>query len=338
MTTTNAVPLSPNPVKRPPKVQASLGHRLSTTLWQRLVLSLMTGATAPMRRLPRSAALRFGTSLGSMGYTFALPARKKALKNLRLAYRDELNTEDQNRLTRRVFQHFGRSVVEFLRAPMLSPVQVAGMITCEGWEHVEAARAAGQGILLVTGHIGNWELLGRWIARVKELPLAVVARDPRNEALGAYMRTMRESAGFAVFSKGFSASGLLKALKRGEVILMLPDQNSGDVFVPFFGVPAGTVAGPASLALHTGSALLPVFCVAEGDGYKIICQPAIPTVSTGNKEADVARIMTATNAALEAMIRQYPDQWLWLHNRWKSAFEEKNRARAFPNGLPSNLD
>jgi KDO2-lipid IV(A) lauroyltransferase len=100
--------------------------------------------------------------------------------------------------------------------------------------------------------------------------------------------------------------------------------------VPFFGVPTGTVAGPASLALHTGAALLPVFFLVKPDGtFHVTIHPPVPTVSTGCRDTDVKRIMTVFNEELESMIRQHPEQWLWLHNRWKSAFEEKNRDRAW---------
>jgi KDO2-lipid IV(A) lauroyltransferase len=326
---------------RPPKDEAGVGHRLRTTAWQRFVLSLMTGATTPLRALSRPAALRFGTILGSLGYYLALRSRRQAVSNLRLAYRDELTAAQRESLTKRVFQHFGRCVVDFLRAPTLGPEQLSALVTCEGWEHVEAARKAGRGVILVMAHLGNWELLGRWVARVQDVPLTVVARDPRSPALTEYMRAMREGAGFAVFSKGSSAGGMLRALRRGEAIGLLPDQNSGDVFAPFFGVPAGTPAGPASLALHTGAVLIPVYCVYDPaspeHAFKVLCLPPVDATPTGAKDADVARIMAELNLALEGVIRQYPDQWLWLHNRWKSAFEEKNRERAWPDGKPDAL-
>jgi KDO2-lipid IV(A) lauroyltransferase len=213
---------------------------------------------------------------------------------------------------------------------MFTDEELAQQVTVEGWEHVEKARQDGKGIIITTGHIGNWEMLARWLPQVQKLKLTVVAKDPKGAALADYMRKMRQNAGYAVLSKGESARPLLRVLQRGEVIFILPDQNSGDVFVPFFGLPTGTAAGPASLALHTGASLVPVFCLTKPDGtFHVICQPPIGTVSTGDRESDVSRIMTQFNAVLEAMIRQYPEQWLWLHSRWRSVFEEKNRARAW---------
>jgi KDO2-lipid IV(A) lauroyltransferase len=161
----------------------------------------------------------------------------------------------------------------------------------------------------------------------------VVAREPEDPLFGAYVRRMRESAGFAVLGKGSSARELLAVLRRGEMISLLPDQNSGDLFVPFFGVPVGTVAGPASLALHTGATLLPCYCVRRPDDtYEVLFFSPIPSVPMGDRQADLVRITGEVNRVLEQAVRRYPDQWLWLHNRWRSAFEEKNRAR-WPEGF-----
>jgi KDO2-lipid IV(A) lauroyltransferase len=290
----------------------------------------MVAGAAKVQSLSPPAALRLGDRLGSIGCRIAGKKRRLADHNLRLAFNSELTSQERDTLVRGVFRHFGRSTVAFLRAPMFSPEDIARQVTVEGWEYLEKACGDGKGVIVTTGHIGNWEMLGRWLAQIQKLPVTVVAKDPKGAVLADYLRKMRESAGFAVLSKGESARPLLRLLQRGEVVIILPDQNSGDVFVPFFGVPTGTVAGPASLAMHTGAALLPVFFLANPDGtFHVIIQPPVPAVSTGSREEDVKRIMTQFNGALESMIRQYPEQWLWLHNRWKSVFEEKNRVRAW---------
>ena len=184
--------------------------------------------------------------------------------------------------------------------------------------------------MFVSAHLGNWEIMGRWLALVQNVTMTVVAKDPKNPGFAAYLRQMRENAGFAVQSKGESARELLRVLRRGEAVFLMPDQNSGDVFVPFFGVPCGTVVGPASLALHTGAALIPIYCVQEKMGYRVICLPEVTVQNPSGGEAEVARLTSELNVVLEQMVRRYPAQWLWLHNRWKSAFEEKNHARAWP--------
>ena len=301
-----------------------------TRLWQQILLNLMRRGGARLQRLSPPSARRFGTWLGGVAFRGAGRKRRRAEGNLRLAYGDALSARERAHLVRRVFEHFGRSSVEFLRGPNLTPEVLEQSVTAEGWEHVDAARAQGRGVVLVTAHLGNWEVLGRWLASVKQVPLTVVAREPENPEFAGYVRTLRENSGFAVLNKGGSARELLRVLKRGEAICLLADQNSGDLFVPFFGVPAGTVAGPASLALHTGAALFFLYCVETEDGFRVVCSPPMDVTATGDHDADVRRIMTGVNVALESAVRQYPDQWLWLHDRWKSAFEEKNRAEAWP--------
>jgi KDO2-lipid IV(A) lauroyltransferase len=295
----------------------------------------MIRAAARLQALSAPAALRFGVRLGNLGYLVAGRQRRRALANLNLAYGEEMTPAQRTALTRRIFQHFGRATIDFLRAPARSVADLARLVSCEGWEHVETALARGKGVVLVTGHLGNWELLGRWLATVQKVPLTVVAREPDHPALAAYLRSMRENAGFTVLSKGGAARGLLRALKRGEAILILNDQNSADVFVPFFGIPTGTAVGPASLALHSGAALIPLYCVEKPDhSFHVNCLPPLAadsaiageTISaTENQPADILQVTAALNRVLEDVVRQYPEQWLWLHNRWKSAFDETQR-------------
>jgi KDO2-lipid IV(A) lauroyltransferase len=311
-------------------------------IWQRLVLLTLTGAGAGIRFLPGPVSVRLGTALGSLAYCLAGRQRRRSLANLHLAYGDELGPAQRGALTRRVFQHFGRGLVDFLRAPARTWADLSRLVSCEGWEHVEAARATGRGVLLVSAHLGNWEVMGRWLATVKNLPLTVVAREPESPALGAYLRRMRERAGFRVLSKGASARGLLGALRSGEAVLILADQNSADVFAPFFGVPAGSAAGPATLALRSGAPLVPIYCLETPDhAFRVICHPpiAVPSVISDatierakraeRHQEEIVRITAALNADLEGVVRQYPEQWLWLHNRWKSAFAQVNRERAW---------
>ncbi|MDX1931899.1 MAG: lysophospholipid acyltransferase family protein [Capsulimonadales bacterium] len=299
-------------------------------LWQRTTVLLMVAAAFPLRICSPSLSGRIGIGLGKLAYRIARRHRRRACANLHLAYGEAMSRQERENLTCRVFQHFGRCVVEFVRGPALTEAEFSRMVTCEGWEHIESARAGGKGVLMFTGHIGNWEILGRWLAGVRRLPLTVVAKDPKSPALARYLRAMREGAGFAVLSKGESARSLLRVLRRGEAVCLLADQNSADLFTPFFGIPTGTVAGPATLALHAGVALVPIFCVRKPDGsFLVRCLPALP-VSAGSESGDrVLQLTAAMNLSLERMIREYPDQWLWLHNRWKSAFEERNTDRAW---------
>lgn len=303
-------------------------NRPQTLLWQRIMLGVLIGTTKIVCRLSRPAAMRLGTRLGGLAFCVAGRARRSALRNLRLAYGDALSPAQRDALTRRVFEQFGKTVIDFLGASRLSEAQTNDLVAqVDGWEWMEATRAGARGFIIVTGHVGNFELLGRWLAN-QGVPSTAVARDPDDPHLAAYARQMRQHKGNVILSKGTSARELLARLSRGEVITLGVDQNSGDAFVPFLNVPAGTVTGPAKLALHTGAPLLPAFCLREPDDrYRMLFLPPIVAQKTGDREADVIRVTTQINQALEKVVRAHPDQWLWLHNRWKSAFEEKNRAR-----------
>jgi Kdo2-lipid IVA lauroyltransferase/acyltransferase len=308
-----------------------------THLWQRLVVTAMVHTAKCLQGISPATSCRFGNALGNLAYYVAKRQRRRALANLHLAYGEELTSAQRAVLTRRIFQHFGRAIVDFLRAPARNIIDLSQAVSSEGWEHIATALNRGKGVVLVTGHLGNWELLGRWLATVQKVPLTVVAREPDSPALAAYLRSMRENAGFTVLSKGESARGLLRALRRGEAILILNDQNSGDLFTPFFGIPAGTAAGPASLAQHSGASLIPLYCMERPDhSFLVKCLPPIDvapmateTAASGEtrceKQAEVVRITTRLNEILEGMVRQHPEQWLWLHNRWKSAFDETQR-------------
>jgi KDO2-lipid IV(A) lauroyltransferase len=304
---------------------------LDKRYWQRLVLRFCSFLSVRVQKMPRERSMRLGVSLGHLAYHLAARPRRYADGNLRLIGfpSSEATPAERDAFIRRVFVHFAKTAIDFLCGPALTPADMQRLVRAEGFEHVEAALARGKGVIIITAHFGNWEMLGRWLAQ-HGVPMTVVARDPENPEFAAWVRQMRESAGFTVASKGGSVRELLGRLKKNLAVGLLPDQNSGDLFVPFLGVPAGTVAGPATLALHTGAALLPSYCARmPDDTYRLMILPPIPTHATGDKDADVARIMGEVNRVLEGVVREYPDQWLWLHNRWKSAFEEKNRERAW---------
>ena len=301
------------------------------TVWQRGLVWFFDRLSVRVQKMPRKRTVRLGTFLGNLAYRVAGKQRAYAERNLRLAgFPSFLSTPaERDTLIRRVFVHFACTMVDFLRSPSFTHAEMDRLIVTEGVEHLEAARARKKGIIILTAHLGNWELLGRWLAQ-HDVPLTVVARDPQDPVFARWVKEMRRNAGFEVMSKGSSARELLTRLKSNQAVGLLPDQNSGDVFVPFFGVPAGTPAGPATFALRTGAVILPSFCVRLPDNrYRVLFLSPIPAEATADKEGDVRRVTEAINQCLESVVRQYPEQWLWLHNRWKSAFEEKNHERCW---------
>ncbi len=300
-----------------------------TLAFQRFLAHALERLGDRVGRLPREKALQLGTRLGRLGFYTVKRSRTTALRNLRLVYGDSLTDSQRRELTRKVFEHFGRMTLDFYRSAMRGDDDILSIVTeIEGWEQVREVLASGKGLVGVSAHLGNFEIFARYAAK-RGVPITAVARDPNDPVFGALVKKIRQSGGYEVVSKGGAAvRKLFVALKKGEALAMLPDQNSGDVFVPFLGIPAGTVAGPATLALKTGSPIIAAYCVMKPDHtYKIVVHaPLWP--QEGESEAS---LMARVNLALEAGIRAHPEQYLWLHNRWKAAFEEKNASR-WPSG------
>jgi Kdo2-lipid IVA lauroyltransferase/acyltransferase len=164
--------------------------------------------------------------------------------------------------------------------------------------------------------LGNWERFAQWTVAIGR-PLTVVARDANQEGVQLQVLRIRESVGVEVLSRGNTARQALVRLRKNGRIGILADQNSGDCFVPFFGRPCGTATGPAVLHRRTGAPILPCYCVRlDYDRYRVI---GLPLIDPKNEIDDVAELTAKMNCVLESMVRQYPTQWLWMHDRWKSA-------------------
>lgn len=272
----------------------------------------------PLRALPISINQAVGRTLGTLLYHALGRYRRVALTNLNLVFGSETTELERQHMAKEVFRHFGAVATEFIKLPGLDRADLDKLVTVEGHENLCLAYEPGKGVLLITGHFGNWEAMSRWLT-THDNPLTVVARranDPKTEEL---LRGTRQQNGVQIVNRGGSAREILRALKKNEMVGILPDQNDADVFVPFFGIPTGTVDGPAQIHLKTGSPLLFSWCVRTPDNrFHILFEPPVVIEPTDDKQADVERVMTVINAHLEAQIRRYPTQWLWLHNRWKA--------------------
>ncbi len=280
-----------------------------------VLLRLVVG---PVRSMPLPLARLFGAGLAGVAYRLVGRYRRVAQKNLALIY-PEKPVAERERMARAVFRHFGTMAGEFLKMPLLDREAVDRLAVVEGEENLRAALATGKGVLLVTGHFGNWEFMGRWLS-THGYTLNVVARDARDPDATKVLTDTREGNGAQVLYRGNSARAVLQCLKKNEIVAILADQNAADVFVPFLGQPTGTVDGPAIIHLKTGAPLLFAWCERLPDKrFHITFEPPETVVPTGVKLPDVERTMTLINARLEARILRNPTQWLWLHDRWKAS-------------------
>jgi KDO2-lipid IV(A) lauroyltransferase len=292
--------------------------RLSKHHWQGFVRGAFWLVYKTLRFVPWTPALAWGTAMGTLGYFVSSRFRNVAEKNLKIAYGNALTEQERRHLIKRVFQQFARaSLVEFLKGADFTRDEMRRWVITESYAPMDELLTRGKGAIVVSAHLGNWEWLSK-MAALEGYDIKVVARQSDDQKFNQLTDRVRGKNGYSVHPRGDSPRALLKQLRDNKIVAIIPDQKSEDVFVPFFGKLAGTTAGPAVLALKTGAAILPMFCPRQPDGtYRTIFYPAIIPQPSGDTEADVLKIMTEITADIEDVVRQYPDQWLWLHDRWR---------------------
>lgn len=278
--------------------------------------AVVRGLRGWLRKKNPQQVQRLGERLGRLWMRRDRKRRDTAIENLGMAM-PALSRPEREALTERVFVHFGRAAIEFLAGTQETLEQIESTTDFEGTERLDAALAQGKGVLLITGHIGNWERVSAWLS-MKGYKLNVVARDADQGDLNQLVNERREGPGTRVIPRGNAARPILERLKANEIVGILPDQNAEDIFIPFFGKPAGTNLGPGVIQARTQSVVLPVYCVRQPNGrYRMVFDeylepdPGFETKGEG--------LMRAINRWLEGVIRAYPEQWLWVHDRWRNA-------------------
>jgi len=250
---------------------------------------------------------------------FFTPRRQAiAEQNIRLALGDDISDQRVRQIRHECVRNLTRAMLTMLRLPAMSREEIIERLPARGWEYVEAALARGKGVLWVTAHFGNWELLGaRTVAQ--GYPVVVVARDAAHAATAEVINLARESAGTRVIGRE-DVRAMLRTLRANEILGILPDQHvaEGGVVVDFMGRPAMTATGPANLAARTGCVILPAFCRYDADGsMQMEILPPLDLVDSGDRDHDLITNTQLINDAIGDYIRKYPDQWLWLHRRWR---------------------
>lgn len=271
--------------------------------------------------LPRRVAIKGGQVVGAIAHAVLPHLRRHAEINLRLAF-PELNEVERQRIKRGTFRNLGRLLGEVSQFPKLNRENIESIVQYSGLENYLEAQASGRGVILLTGHIGAWEL-SVFAHSIYGHPMSFLARRVDNPLVERLAETNRTRFGNRSIDKKNSVREVMKTLKSGGVVGILADLNSSreeGVFVDFFGIPACTTAGVATLALRTGAVVVPGYIVWDEAAkiHRLHFEPAIETVSTGNRDEDVLTNTARYTRAIESIVRRYPNQWLWIHRRWRT--------------------
>ncbi|MBI2682116.1 MAG: lysophospholipid acyltransferase family protein [Acidobacteriales bacterium] len=271
--------------------------------------------------LPRRLAWALCMSLAMLVYALHGKLRRVGMRNLAIAF-PEMSEKDRKKILRTVYLGLGRQMAEFCRFPRYTKENVREIAVYEGFECLEEARKRGKGLLFLTGHFGGWEV-GSFAHSLYGNPIKIVVRDLDNPLVDGMVKQYRTMHGNQTIDNREFLRGLLSSMREGETVGILMDTNMTPpqgVFADFFGVPAATAAGMARVALKTDAAVIPAYTVWDPaiHKYKICFEPALHLIRTGDTDADVLANTALFNKALEKIVRKYPDQWLWVHRRWKT--------------------
>ncbi|HTS06470.1 MAG TPA: lysophospholipid acyltransferase family protein [Candidatus Eisenbacteria bacterium] len=271
--------------------------------------------------LPRRLARGVAIGIAQLVYVFHVRLRQVGMHNLEMVF-PEKSIAERKKILRGVFTSLGRQLAELCQFPRYTPQNIDEVVVYDALENYERAYARGKGVLFVTAHFGGWELSafahslhGHWVN--------IVMRPMDNPYLDRLLQRYRTMHGNKVVPKDDFIRGLLAAMKCGETVGILMDTNMTPpqgVFVDFFGIKACTASGLARIALRTDAAVVPGFTIWDESlgKYRLRFDPAIQLVRTGNLEADIIANTQRFTKVIEDYVRQYPDQWLWVHRRWKT--------------------
>jgi len=290
---------------------ASLRDRIEYVGY-RAGLSLLSSLPAP---------LTYGVAAAAARLAFRVDAGRRgiALANLRIAF-PELAEPARAEIARRSYTHFAHHAVDVVRALRIGESELVARFDLVGREHFDAARARGRGVIALLPHLGSFELLAL-VGPALGVDACVVTRPLSNRLIHAELLARRGARGAQILAHRNVAPGLLRALRRGETVAILNDQytrRSKGIFSPFFGVRASTSPGPALLALRSGAPVLPLHLVRlSRERHRLVCGAALELPRRGDLRADVEAATARLNAALEALIRAQPEQWIWGHRRFR---------------------
>ena len=288
-----------------------------------------------VKRLSVKSLASYGQKMGTLAL-FLLRKRKKiALNNLNLALGKEKSRQEIEQICRDSFKNIGTDMMEVSRCLDFEDGYVKEMVTFEGKEHLDHALKGGKGVIALTAHLGNFPLMS--IRLVNEgYPVSLIARDPENPKIARMITSFRNEVGMESIPdkpRMTCVSRCLEALERNRILFLTIDQNapSTECWVDFFGYLVPTFKGPVIFSIRKGAPILPMFIIRNPDAHhKIIIHPAFELTTTGNTQEDITSNIARLTKISEAAIREHPEQWWWLHRRFKKARDIRTGESLFP--------
>lgn len=286
-----------------------------------------------IRILPLKIALKLGEKLGVASFYLFKKHRNIALDNLRKAFKNEKSEEEIKQITMKLFINLGLNVIEFCRLPELTRENISNYVEYDGLKNLTETQKTGKGIIFLVSHFGNWELLAAAHALHGFSSYAVV-RPLDNKYLEKMIKKYRQMSGLGIIEKKNAMREIISHLDKGHMVGILIDQNTSQnegVFVDFFGRCACTSKVTALIAQRKEVPVLPAFIIRQGNGrHKIIIEKPMDLISTDNPKQDIVTNTQNYTKMIELYIRKYPDHWFWIHKRWKTQpdFRERNSGHA----------
>jgi KDO2-lipid IV(A) lauroyltransferase len=299
--------------------------RLSKRIKRDAVVALIRSLVFSFNHIPRRLAVCVGAAFGLATWAAMTKERHKAQRHLSLAYGDSLTDNQKAVIGRNFFVNTGKNIADVIRFQQRFHHELKPLVSVEGLEHFDAAHKRGKGVIGITGHIGNFELLAAYIQSLG-YKAAVIGRQVYDERLDQILVANREALGLTNISTTDHPRRIVEWLRAGNVIGALIDTDSIRVrtmFVPAFGRLANTPVGQTVIGLRTGAAFVPIACLRTPEnGYRVVIKEEIAVEPSGDRERDIYEATWKCNQALEEIITEHKDQWIWLHNRWHTRPEE----------------
>lgn len=274
-----------------------------------------------IRGVQRATAIKFLQTLAGLGFYLARAERQKTIKHLTLVYGPNKSQRDIYQMAKAVFFNLGRNMADAFRLPLYDAQNIDQIVTAKGLENLDRALKKGKGILALTGHIGNWELMGSYLAS-KGYPINVVGAPVYDPRLDELVVANRLRSGMSYIARGSATKEIIRALRRNEVVGLLIDQDTRQVdgvFVDFLGIKAYTPVGPVVLAMKTKAAVVPMAIHIQKDNTHLVeIEQELNLYFSKDQDHNRIHNTQICSKEIEAFIKKYPTQWVWMHERWKT--------------------